>query len=48
MPKYCMPQTYKAIFAPEPAAIEALFHPEGRVIEDRRSHFPDAFDPQGA
>jgi hypothetical protein len=48
MPKYCMPQTYKAIFAPEPAAIEALIHPEGRVIEDRRSRFPDAFDPQKA
>ncbi len=45
-PAYCNPQIYTSIFAMEPAAIEALSHPDARIIEDRNSCFPDAFDPK--
>lgn len=45
-PKYWNAHIYKALFAVEPAAIDALSHPDARVIEDCNPSFPDAFDPK--
>ncbi len=44
-PVFATGALWQALFAPDPACLEAEAHPDGRVITDAAPDFPDSFDP---
>jgi spermidine synthase len=44
-PVYTTGALWPALFAPDPACLQAEAHGDGRVITDERPDFPDAFNP---
>jgi len=45
--RFASPANWPALLSEDPAADEALRHPDGRLITDLNSRFPDVFDPSG-
>jgi len=43
-PHFVTAAMWPSIFAPDPAASRALGHPDGRIITDAASQFPDTFE----
>ncbi|MCX8013508.1 MAG: polyamine aminopropyltransferase, partial [Rectinema sp.] len=43
MLRFARPALWPALFAEDPAASEALQHPDSRIITDKNSQFPDTF-----
>lgn len=46
--RFASPPRWPVLFSEDPAADEALRHPDGRIITDSNSRFPDVFDPSEA